>query len=68
MANEVKFTINITDNGSAKSVTADAEELGKTIESVKQEAEKFTAETVKYSLTYIMPTPVIMTVIQWEIF
>ena len=38
MANEVKFTINITDNGSAKTVTADAEELGKTIDSVKQEA------------------------------
>lgn len=49
MANEVKFTINITDNGSAKTVTADAEELGKTIDSVKQEAEKFTAETVKWA-------------------
>lgn len=49
MAKEVSFIIKINDNGSAKRVTADAEELGRVIRSVQDESERLKSDILTWS-------------------
>lgn len=49
MAKEVSFIIKINDNGSAKRVTADAEELGRAIRSVQNESERLKSDILTWS-------------------
>lgn len=49
MAKEVSFLIKINDNGSAKKVTADAEELGRVIRSVQDESEKLKRDILTWA-------------------
>lgn len=49
MAKEVSFIIKINDNGSAKRVTADAEELGRVIRSVQNESERLKSDILTWS-------------------
>lgn len=49
MAKEVSFVIKINDNGSAKRVTADAEELGRVIRSVQDESERLKSDILTWS-------------------
>lgn len=49
MAKEVSFVIKIDDNGSAKRVTADAEELGRVIRGVQAESERLKSDILTWS-------------------
>ena len=49
MAKEVSFVIKINDNGSAKRVTADAEELGRVIRGVQAESERLKSDILTWS-------------------
>lgn len=49
MAKEVSFLIKINDNGGAKRVTADAEELGRVIRSVQDESERLKSDILTWS-------------------
>ena len=49
MAKEVSFLIKINDNGSAKRVTADAEELGRVIRSVQDESERLKSDILTWA-------------------
>lgn len=49
MAKEVSFLIKINDNGGAKRVTADAEELGRVIRSVQDESEKLKSDILTWA-------------------
>lgn len=49
MAKEVSFVIKIDDNGSAKRVTADAEELGRVIRGVQTESERLKSDILTWS-------------------
>lgn len=49
MAKEVSFLIKINDNGGAKRVTADAEELGRVIRSVQDESEKLKRDILTWA-------------------
>lgn len=51
MSNKVEFSIKITDDGSFKHVEADAEQLGKALNNVKQEAEKLNSEVINWTQT-----------------
>lgn len=49
MAREVSFVKKINDNGSAKRVTADAEELGRVIRGVQDESERSKSDILTWS-------------------
>ncbi len=49
MAQEVTFSIKINDSGTTKQVTADAEELGRVIRSVQDEADKLKNKVVTWA-------------------
>jgi hypothetical protein len=49
MAKEVSFVIKIDDNGSAKRVTAEAEELGRVIRGVQAESERLKSDILTWS-------------------
>ena len=49
MAKEVSFLIKIHDDGGAKRVTANAEEVGRVIRSVQDEAERLKRDVLTWS-------------------
>lgn len=51
MSKNVEFFIKVTDNGSIKHVEADAEELGKALNSVKQEASRLNSDVINWAQT-----------------